>query len=148
VRAWTASELSRFLEQVRDDRLFALWRLAATSGMRRGDLAGLTWRYLDLDGARLSVERQLVPTRGGVSFGPPKSARSRRMIALDAETLDALRAHRAAQVLERDFAADAYDDADLVLSTNSAGPTTLSGLPNLLPSSDEVAAERVAAAIA
>ena len=49
-QAWTASELGRFLEHVRDDRLFALWRLAATTGMRRGELAGLTWRALDLDG--------------------------------------------------------------------------------------------------
>jgi len=46
-------------------------------------LLGLTWRTVDLDGARLSVEEQLLPTRGGASLGPPKSARSRRTIALD-----------------------------------------------------------------
>jgi integrase len=59
-QAWTASELSRFLEHVADDRLFALWRLAATTGMRRGELAGLTWRSLDLLRARLAVEQQLL----------------------------------------------------------------------------------------
>ncbi len=79
--AWTAGELRRFLDHVQDDRLFALWRLAATTGMRRGELAGVTWRALDLDGARLSIERQLVPTLGGCTFGPPKSARSRRTVA-------------------------------------------------------------------
>jgi hypothetical protein len=72
--AWTAGELRRFVAHVQDDRLSALWRLAATTGMRRGELAGLTWRWLDLAVARLSVERQLVPTRGGCTFGPPKSA--------------------------------------------------------------------------
>jgi integrase len=46
-QAWTAGELRRFLEHVQDDRLFALWRLASTTGMRRGELAGLTWRWLD-----------------------------------------------------------------------------------------------------
>jgi integrase len=46
--AWTADELRRFLDHVPDDRLFALWRTAATTGMRRGELAGLTWRALDL----------------------------------------------------------------------------------------------------
>jgi integrase len=56
VTAWTAKELSRFLDQVADDRLFPLWRLAATTGMRRGELLGLTWRHLDIEGARLSVE--------------------------------------------------------------------------------------------
>jgi integrase len=86
-QAWTAGELRRFLEHVHDDRLFAMWRLAATTGMRRGELAGLTWRALDLDGARLHVAQQLVPTRGGATLGPPKSARSRRTVALDPETV-------------------------------------------------------------
>jgi integrase len=200
---WTATELARFLEHVREDRLFVLWRLAATTGMRRGELAGLTWRCLDLETARLSVERQLLPTRGGgVSFGPPKSARSRRTIALDNETVAVLRNHRATQLLERDFAGDAYSDQDLVFAEALGGlirpqwltkrfgelrkaagiPTgtlhtlrhtaaTLmltSGIPvhivaarlgddpktvlgtyaHLLPQSDELAAERVAALIA
>ncbi len=120
--AWTASELSRFLGHVADDRLYALWRLAATTGMRRGELAGLTWRRTDLEGTRLSVEQQLVPTRGGCTFGPPKSARSRRTIALDSETVDALRRHRDAQLLERDLAGDAYDDQDLVFCDELGAP--------------------------
>jgi integrase len=122
VQAWTAKELGRFLDHVREDRLFPLWRLAATTGMRRGELAGLTWRGLDLDGARLAVEQQLVPTRGGVTFGPPKSSRSRRTIALDAETVRVLRAHRETQTLERDFAGDAYVDSDLVFANALGGP--------------------------
>src|SRR5262249_28630937 len=41
VTAWTARELQRFVTQVKDERLFALWRLGATTGMRRGELLGL-----------------------------------------------------------------------------------------------------------
>jgi len=120
--AWTAKELTRFLEHVRGDRLFPLWRLAATTGMRRGELAGLTWRCLDLDGARLSVEQQLVPTRGGVSFGPPKSARSRRTVTLDELTVQALCEHRDVQLAERAFAGPAYVDGDLVFADVLGGP--------------------------
>jgi integrase len=47
--AWTATELRRFLDHLADDRLFPLWRLAGTTGMRRGELAGLTWQALDLE---------------------------------------------------------------------------------------------------
>lgn len=122
VQAWTASELARFLDHVRDDRLYPLWRLAATTGARRGELAGLTWRCLDLENSRLSVEQQLLPTRGGVSFGPPKSSRSRRTIALDEETLRVLRDHRNAQKLERTLADDAYADRDLVFADELGGP--------------------------
>lgn len=128
--AWTAGELRRFLEHVANDRLFALWRLAATTGMRRGELAGVTWRALDLDGARLAIEQQLVPTRGGASFGPPKSRRSRRTIALDAETVAALRTHRDTQLVERALAGDAYQDRDLVFADELGGhlhPQRLTG---------------------
>ncbi len=130
VTSWTAGELGRFLAHVVTDRLFALWRLAATTGMRRAELAGLTWRCTDLDGARVSVEQQLLATRGGCTFGPPKSARSRRTIALDDETVEALRSHRDAQLLERALAGDTYQDRDLVFCDPLGGPihpNTLTG---------------------
>jgi integrase len=120
--SWTAGELRRFLEHVEGDRLFGLWRLAATTGMRRGELAAVIWRALDLDGARLSIEQQLVPTGGGATFGPPKSARGRRTVALDPDTVTVLREHRASQILERDFAGPAYEDRDLVFADELGGP--------------------------
>ncbi len=120
--AWTPGEVSRFLAHVADDRYAALWRLAAVTGMRRGELAGLTWRCLDLDAARLSIEQQLVPTRGGVSFGPPKSTRSRRTVSLDPQTVAALERHRETQLLERQLAGEAYDDRDLVFCDELGGP--------------------------
>jgi integrase len=103
--------------------LYALWRLGATTGMRRGELLGLTWQSLDLDGARLRVEQQLratagdCPARGerhACSFGPPKSRRSERTVTLDAETVEVLRRHRKTQQLERSLAGPAYIDHDLV----------------------------------
>jgi integrase len=120
-RAWTESELRRFLAHVADDPWFAFWRLAATTGMRRGELGGLTWRAVDLDGGRVTVEQQLSPTPGGMSLEPPKSARSRRTIALDAETVRVLRAHRDTQLLERALAGDAYEDRDLVFADALGG---------------------------
>jgi integrase len=121
-KVWTPRELRRFLDHVRGDRLFALWRLGATTGMRRGELLGLTWRNVDLEAARVKVEQQLVPTRGGASFGPPKSKRSRRTVALDEQTVEALRNHRAAQLVERALAGDAYSDQDLVFCDELGAP--------------------------
>jgi integrase len=120
--SWSVRELRMFLGHVEADRLYALWRLAATTGMRRGEVLGLTWRHLDLDGAWLQVERQLIPTTGGVTFGPPKSRRSARKVALDSETIAALRHHRETQQLERDLAGPAYDDGDLVFPDELGRP--------------------------
>jgi integrase len=118
-QAWSARELQRFLEHVEGDRLYALWRLAATTGMRRGELLGLTWR--SLDGARLEVSQQLLPTTGGHTFGPPKSRRSERTIALDPQTVDALNRLREQLQLERALAAEAYGDQDLVFCDELGG---------------------------
>jgi integrase len=121
-QSWSARELRLFLAHVEGDRLFALWRLAATTGMRRGEVLGLSWRALELDGARLKVERQAIPTQGGVTFGPPKSRRSERTVALDADTVAALRHHRDTQRLERDLAGPAYEDGDLVFCDELGRP--------------------------
>ena len=121
-QSWSARELRAFLAHVVGDRLFALWRLAATTGMRRGELLGVSWRGLDLDGGRLRVEQQLIPTAGGAAFGPPKSRRSERTIALDAETVQTLRHHRETQRAERDLAGPAYEDHGLVFCDELGRP--------------------------
>jgi integrase len=112
--AWSAAELRRFLAHVQGERLVAVWRLGATTGMRRGELLGLTWRALELDRARLQVTQQLIPSKGGCTFGPPKSKRGERTVALDAVTIEALERHREAQLVERALAGTAYEDGDLV----------------------------------
>lgn len=115
VTAWTAGELRKFLQHVESDRLAALWRLAAMTGMRRGELCGLRWQDVDLEAGTLRVEQQALPTPGGVTFGSPKSKRSRRTITLDADTVEALRQHRGRQVVEQALAGDLYEhELDLV----------------------------------
>jgi integrase len=131
VQAWTAGELRRFLAHVQDDRLYGFWRLAAATGARRGELLGLTWQLLDLDGARMRVEQQLrcdpgecdvCGERHACSMGPPKSRRGERTIALDPDTVAALRHHRDVQLLERDLAGPAYRDHDLVFADELGRP--------------------------
>lgn len=75
--------------------LAAIVAVAATTGLRRGELAGVRWSDIDLDAGRLHV-RQSVKNDidGGWVVGPTKTHQVRR-IALDEYTLSVLRAHRA-----------------------------------------------------
>ena len=98
---WSAEELGRFLEFVSEDRLYAAYVLLATTGMRRGEVLGLRWSDVDLDGRRLSVAQTLTTINDQVFLGPTKTLRSRRRIALDKATVAALRAHRSRQLKER-----------------------------------------------
>jgi integrase len=101
-KTWSAEELSRFLAQVRTTRLAAAWVLMATTGMRRGEVLGLASTAVDLDDGRLSVVQAWVIEEGKPSLKLyPKTDSGRRMLALDPDTIAALRAYRARQASER-----------------------------------------------
>lgn len=88
---WSPSELRAFLEFTADHDLAVLFRVAGATGMRRGELVGLTWRDVDLDAARITVRRQLTSTDYVVREDEPKSDRGRRVVTLDPGTVEALR---------------------------------------------------------
>jgi integrase len=100
-RAWTAVELNRFLSGVSGDRWAPLWRLLATTGMRRGEALGLRWADIDLSGSTLTICRQRTIAGGSVVEGVTKSAAGARTITLDAGTVTALLSWRKQQVAER-----------------------------------------------
>jgi integrase len=121
MRTWSAEELGRFLGAVADDRLFAAWRIAATTGMRRGEVLGLRWRDVDLDAARASVAQTKIEGKGAPRDSTPKGGRG-RSIALDAGTVAALRDHRKAQVAERMMLGPGWQDTDLVFCREDGSP--------------------------
>jgi integrase len=110
MRTWTADELRHFLEFVKSESLYTLWLLLATTGMRRGEAAGLRWSDVDLEGRSLSVRQTVVLLGHKPYVSAPKSARSRRVIALDERTATVLAEYRAqASASEADFV---FSDSD------------------------------------
>lgn len=100
VRAWTAPQLQAFLGAARQQRLFAAFWLAATTGMRRSELLGLRWEDLDPGGARVSVHRALVSVAYELHESNGKTSSARRCLDLDPTTLDVLTRWRARLELE------------------------------------------------
>ncbi len=89
---WTKEQLKAFLEAVKGERLYSLWHTIAFTGMRRGEALGLRWSDVDLENARLSVRRALIPTNREVVISEPKTAKGRRVVALDPVTIEVLKA--------------------------------------------------------
>lgn len=122
MRVWTRVELARFLNHARNDRLYAAWLLLATTGLRRGELLGLRWADVDLAASRASVRQSLNSAAGKLEFLPPKTAKSKRSLALDPATVAALRSHRRAQFEERLAWGPAYRELDLVFCREDGTP--------------------------
>ena len=83
---WTAQQLAAFLAHTAHVRLYPAIHLAATTGMRRGEIVGLRWGDWHVDTHRLSVARSRQSSQGGTVEVPTKTAASRRAIDLDANT--------------------------------------------------------------
>jgi integrase len=119
---WSAEQLRAFLEHVRDERLYPMWLLFATTGMRRGEVAGLNWDDVDLDAARIAVRRARVTVGHVVDEAAPKSDRGRRKVALDRTTVAALRAWRSRQLEEKLALGECYSRSPLVFTWEDGHP--------------------------
>ena len=101
MKTWSAKQLKAFLESIAGRPPRALWHMIAMTGMRRGEACGLRWEDVDLEKARLSVRRALIPNGDGVVVSEPKTAKGRRAIALDPSTVEVLKAQAARQLDEQ-----------------------------------------------
>ncbi len=111
--AWTAEQSVAFLTAVGDERLIALWTLAMHTGMRRGELAGLRWKDVDLSGSTLTVAQQRTTANYEVVAIKPKG-KSQRQLQLADSTVDVLTEHRKRQRLERVAVGPAWTDTGYV----------------------------------
>ncbi|WP_103544783.1 site-specific integrase [Streptomyces sp. SM1] len=122
-RPLTAAEARQFLQAARADRLHALYELALRTGLRKGELLGLRWEDLDLDGGTASVRRSLQRTpSGGLTALPTKTLASERRIALPTECVHSLKSHRQRQEAEHKVAGVRWKDSGLIFVTPTGGP--------------------------
>ena len=99
--AWTPEELNRFINVSSTDRFFAVWHLAATSGMRRGELLGLTWDDIDFEKSKVTIRKTRIRAGNATIDETPKSRKSQRTFAIDKQTLAVLKKWKARQGSER-----------------------------------------------
>jgi integrase len=121
-KVWSPQELGAFLDHVHDDRLYALWLLVATTGMRRGELAGLRWVDVDFDHATASPIIPRVVVDHQVHDSAPKTERGRRRLALDPVTLEALRNQHKLQAEDREAIGRRHRDHGYVFTWPDGRP--------------------------
>jgi integrase len=127
---WTPAEVAAFLGATAGDPMGLLYRVAVLRGARRGELCGFRWSGTDLDRGVLTVERPVLQFGGKLHEEPTAKTRAGdRLVFLDTETAELLRAHRKAQAKAR-MAAPAWEDHDLVFCQ----PDGRRGTPTTCPS--------------
>jgi integrase len=121
MRVLTPSQAQILLSSIVGDPLETLYVLALTTGMRRGELLALHWSEIDLEAGSLQVRWTLQHMAGGIYvLTPPKTARSRRKIALTTRAIKALHDQKTRQQALREAAQEVWNDEDFVF-TNALG---------------------------
>ncbi|MGH3761324.1 tyrosine-type recombinase/integrase [Actinophytocola sp.] len=121
VMVWTAEQTGRFLDHIREHRLYALYHLIAYRGPRRGEACGIHDDDINATQHELSLRSQRVQIGWNVEEGEPKTDAGERTVALDAETLRVLHAHQAVRDAEKALRGDAWVDQTGLLFTEPDG---------------------------
>lgn len=116
------NELAALLRSVKGTSIHMPVLLAATTGMRRGEILGLRWQDIDLDGCALTVRQSIEETKAGLAFKAPKTKASIRTITLPAFVVTALRDHRREQAEQRLALGLGKDKNDLVFTNPEGEP--------------------------
>jgi len=123
-------EVGRLLDAAAEDRMGAYLKVALALALRPGEGRALKWEDLDLDGPQpaLRVHRAFSRSDNGEQLGPPKTARSRRTIALPKQLVPNLREHHRRQLEERLVAGPAWEELGFVFTNHVGAPLTESTL--------------------
>lgn len=90
VQAWSAEDARRFLHLLEEHPhpVGDVWRLCLMLGLRRGEALALAWEDVDLEAGTVLVRRSYGRDgKLGLRFKEPKTASSRRLVAVDEVTL-------------------------------------------------------------
>lgn len=112
VMVWSAGQCGAFLDAAEDERLYALFHLAAYYGLRRGELTGLKWADVDLASRRLHV------------WGEVKTEDSERILVIDSQTVRVLSAWRKVQLAECVAWGPAWTDSARVFTREDGSALT------------------------
>jgi integrase len=116
LEVWTTEQAIQFLRVAQESRYFVFFLLAITTGMRRGEILGLKWDDIDFENEQLIVRRTVSWATGKMKELEPKTERSRRVIALPPQTLEALRQHKVRQMEERLKLGEQYQFGNYVVT--------------------------------
>lgn len=119
------SLMSRFLSVIQEHRHYAALFTTVFTGLREGELLGLTWDCIDFEAGIISINKQLQRRKlesGEVtySFAPVKNSRPRTLTPAPA-VLAVLKQQRQKQIEWRWTSKEAWSNPDGLVFTNELG---------------------------
>lgn len=93
--------------------------IAFYTGLRRGEVCGLTWDNIDLSEGTLTVDKSVITVKGGYEVGTPKTESSYRTIHIGQHLIRLLKEQRKRQLESKLFYGQHYKDSNFVCTKNN-----------------------------
>jgi integrase len=130
----TPLQAKKLLAFARGHRHEALFTVAMTMGLRRGELLGLRWCNIDFEKSSLEVRHSLEKVKGkGLHLAEPKSEKAKRVLRIPQICLSALAKHRIAQSEARLWSGSKWKEFDFVFTTAIGTPINPANITRIFP---------------
>lgn len=116
-------QMADFLNIIQGHTHEYLYKITLFTGLREGEVLGLTWDCLDMERGKLLVKQQLRKEQkkgGKYYFSPPKNNKS-RVLSLAPSVVKLFRLQKAKQDAQRSYAGELWTENNLVFSNQTGG---------------------------
>jgi len=99
IKALNKLELDDLLKRIKPEKDYMIALIAATCGLRLGEILGLTWNDIDLKKSTLSVNKQWKKLKDNTyGFGDTKTKNSNRVVPIPPKTLTELKKYKISNI--------------------------------------------------
>lgn len=127
IRVFTREEEKAFINELKGDRLEVAFKLDLVSGLRIGELLGLTWDCIDLENKIITVKQSLIRVKNRsknaekknlyIIENTTKTKSGRRSVPIPNSAVSILQKHKLKQDWEKRTAEGIYEDSNLLFCT-------------------------------
>ena len=119
LEVYTLEEVSDILKALETEpiNIRTLIEIAIFTGMRRGEIVGLKWNDVDLEGQKIHVRRSIYkPKNGKAQEKEPKSKYGIRTISIPEQLCQTIKAYKAQQDRHKSFLGDGWKNLNYVFT--------------------------------
>ena len=114
---WDKESRTKFFQAIQNHKYSDLLRFTMATGLRRGEVCGLKWGYVDFIEHQIHVYKKIIRISGlGLVESEPKTEKSKRTITMSPLLEDLLRKVQGTQIGQRDYLEDGWVNSGYVFS--------------------------------